>query len=154
MFSAQSLRSGVLTWATAATNSTSSVRVDRLGYDYAVMSISMPAATATNSSAKWGALTVSHGDSTAISSATAITSLTGSTATSVTQGFAISAHNDTSNPSLTKLQVDCRGRGRYLFLTYQCAASHQTAFASYDLYRGQQAADTDTERNVTQTVIG
>lgn len=150
----QQVKNSTLLFATVATNATASQRVDRLGFDYAVFNITMPAATATNSSAKWGALTITQGDSTAISSGTAVTALTGTTNTSTTSGFVIQPNNNTSNPQTHSLHVDCRGKGRYLFITYQGAASHQTAFASVDLYRGAQAPDSDTERNVALTVVG
>lgn len=151
---AQNAKHVVLTWATLATNATSSSRVDRLGFDYADIKIIMPAATGTNSSAKWASCLISHGDSTAIASATAITSLTGTTNSSTTSGFVIQAQNNTSEPQVTRLGVDCRDKGRYLFVTLQGAASHQTAYVTADLYTANEHPDTDTKRNVAVTKVG
>lgn len=151
---AQNSKSVIMTWATLSTSATSSSRVDRLGFEYADITVVMPVATATNSSAKWASCTILHGDSTAVSSATAVTALTGTTNSSTTSGFVIAAQNDTSNPQVTRLGVDCRGKGRYLFLQLQGAASHHTAYAIANLYTANELPDTDTKKGVAVSANG
>jgi hypothetical protein len=56
----------VLLNATIATNATTSAMVDRLGFDYAMINVVMPPATATNSSAKWTVLKLQESDTTAV----------------------------------------------------------------------------------------
>lgn len=140
---------GLLTIATNATAS-AAVVLDTLGWDRADILIGLPVATATNSSAKFAALQVTAGDTTAYTSSTAVAGLVGTTnSTAATNQFVIAAQNDTSNPQVTRLVVD-KGYTpeRYLFVVWQGAASHNTVSANAILSRGKIGPDTDTERGV------
>jgi hypothetical protein len=134
---------------TVATNATSSSRIDRMGFDYAAIDVVIPVATATNSSATFGTLKLMEGDSTASSSASNVTGFVGGT------DFTVPVQNDTSNPLIARLLVDCRARKRYLFPIVQAPASHSTITVRAELGRAEQAPATDANRgsNVT-TVIG
>ena len=139
---------------TIATNATATATIiDSLRWDQVDVYASLPAAAATNSSAKWAVLQLSAGDTTAISQATAIVGLIGTTnTTAATNQFVIVAHNDTSNPQITRLSCDKRYTPqRYLFLTWQAPASHVTVHAEAILSRGKISADNDSERGVAVT---
>lgn len=151
---------------TVATNATTSAIVDRLGFDYAVIDVVMPPATATNSSAKWTVLKLMSGDTTAISDAANISGMIGTTNATVSTGtaaeFVIPANNVTAVGGTTAqngggqiitLDLDLRGRGHYLFLVAQANASHQTAFAIANLFKGEQFPDTLAERNVAGKAV-
>ena len=151
MIHLQDVKKVALLMATAATNATASARVDTLGFNYCTFLATLPKATATNSSAKWGVLKITEGDTTAVSSASAIVKLTGTTntVTDATNGFVIAANNNTSDPQITELGVPCGGaRKRYLFVTYQAADSHSTVNLTAHLSRAMEAPNTDTERGV------
>jgi hypothetical protein len=148
--------------ATIATDATTSAIVDRLGFDYVNIDVTMRPATATNSSAKWTVLKVGHADTTNVSDAVNISGLIGTTnstaATTVSAAeFVIPANNSTTvggttaqngGGQLVSLSADLRGKGRYLFLTIQANASHQTAHAVATLFKGEKMPRTATERNV------
>jgi len=148
--------------ATVATNATNSSMVDRLGFDYALINIVMPPATATNSSAKWTVLKLQESDTTAVSDATNISGLIGTTnstaATGTAAEFVIPANNTTTagggtastggGGQLIQLHDTRPTHKRYLFLISQAPASHQTAFAMATLFRAEQLPITDTKRNV------
>lgn len=164
----QAAKRVVLANHTVATDATNSVVLDRLGFDYAVFHFNMRPATATNSSAKWGALKLMEADTTAISDATNISGFIGTTnSTAVSSGtaveFVIPAHNSTTVAGATaqngggqtiRLCVDGRGRKRYLFAITQGAASHQTAVISADLYRAKELPDSAADANVAALVVG
>lgn len=141
--------------ATVASGSTTSASVDRLGFDAARILVRLPAASATNSSAKWGVLQLSEADVTNVSSATSIVAFTGTTnsVTSSTAGFVIAAQNDTTNPQITEFCVTCVGRKRYLFLTVQSAASHSTTYGVATLARAEQTPATDAKRGPNSVSI-
>jgi hypothetical protein len=142
---------------TVASGATTSARISRAFYDYAIIDLIFPAATATNSSAKWGVISIGEDDTTAVSNATNIVAFVGTTnsVTSATAGFVIPAQNDTTNPQILRMMVDCRGRKKNLFLTVQSASSHSTVAAVVTLTRPEQLAAIDSKRGVNiVTVIG
>jgi hypothetical protein len=165
---AQNSKTVVLLNQTIATNATTSAMVDRLGFDYGVIDIVMPPATATNSSAKWTVLKLQESDTTAVSDATNISGFIGTTnstaATTATAAeFVIPANNTTTagggtaasgGGQITQLDIDLRGRKRYLFLIAQANASHQTAVATAKLYRGEKIPVSVSERNVAAVAVG
>lgn len=143
--------------ATQTSGATTSVSISRATYDYAIFDLILPVATATNSSAKWGVITIGEDDTTAVSNATNIVAFVGTTntVTSATAGFVIPAQNDTSNAQITRLMVDCKGRKKNLFLTVQTGASHSTVAVVATLTRPEQLAAVDGKRGAnTVTVIG
>lgn len=123
---------------TAATNATTHYTIDRLGYDLATIDVIQSPASATDSADKWVVLKVAHGDTTAVSSASDISAFVGSTATSVTSGFVIATTSNTSSPTTHRLQIDCRYRGRYLFLIVQPDANNGAFAAVASLSRARQ----------------
>lgn len=142
--------------ATAATSATASARVDTLGFRYCTFNCVLGgAATATNSSAKWGVLKITDGDTTTLGTG-AIVNLTGTTntVTDATNGFVIAPHNDTSVSQMTKLHCNLVGRKRYLFVTYQAAASHSTVMISAELSRAEEMPNTAAEMGVGVAAIG
>lgn len=124
---------------TVSTSATSSSRVDRLGFDYATIEVTMPVATATNSSATFATLKLTEADITT-SNTTGITGFVGGT------DFTIPVQNDTSNPAITRFFVDCSGRKRYLFVILQGGASHNNILVKADLSRAEQMPATDAAR--------
>jgi hypothetical protein len=157
----------ILLNGTIATDATTSALVDRLGYDYAVVTVGMRPATGTNSSAKWTVLKLQTSDTTAVSDASNISGFIGTTnataATTVSAAeFVIPANNTTTagggtsvgGGQLIELAKDLRGQKRYLFVNIQAAASHQTATVIATLYKGEKMPSSTTERNVAATVTG
>lgn len=158
----------LLLTGTVATDATNSSMVDRLGYDFAKIKLVMRPATATNSSAKWTALKLMESDTTAVSDASNINGFIGTTnTTAVSSGtameFVIPANNTTvafggtaqnGGGQQIDLSLDLRGRKRYLFLISQANASHQTAFALAQLYKGEKMPLSTTERNVAAVKAG
>lgn len=143
--------------ATQASGATTSVSISRANFDYAIFDLVLPVATATNSSAKWGAITLAEDDTTAVSNATNIVAFVGTTnsVTSATAGFVITAQNNTSDAQITRLFVDCKGRKKNLFLTIQTAASHSTVSVACTLTRPEQLAKNDTGRGANAvSVVG
>lgn len=131
---------------TVATNATSSSRVDRLGFDYATIEVVMPVATATNSSATFASLKLTESDTTTAST-TAVSGFLGGT------DFTIPTQNDTSNPQITRFNVNCTGRKRYLFVILQGAASHNNIVVKADLCQAEQMPATDAARGVTSSTV-
>jgi hypothetical protein len=153
---------------TIATDATSSGMVDTLGYNYAIVNVTMRPATATNSSAKWTVLKLQHSDTTTASEATNISGFIGTTnstaATTVSAAeFVIPANNvtvasggtaATGGGQTISFCKDLRGGKRYLFVNLQANASHQTANVSAILYKGEKLPVSTTERNVAAVVVG
>jgi len=128
--------------------------IDRLGFEYASIIVTTAVASATNSADKWVSMVLKEGDSTAVSSASDISTFVGSTAASVTSGFVLPTHNSTTAPSCISLSVDCRARKRYLFLVSQPDANQATFAVTAILSKGKQAADSTTEQGVSTFVAG
>lgn len=139
--------------ATIASDSTTSYSFDTRGFKYARVDI-VQAATATNTTTKFGVLKITEADVTNVSSATAIVALTGTTntVTDATNGFVINAHTVTSGGT-SSLFVDLTGRKRYLFLTIQGGSSHSTICATADLSLAERAPDTVSERGLTSQAV-
>lgn len=113
---------GAASNAIGSTSATSTVTVDAKRADEAMILVSIPAATATNSSYTLSSLLVKAGDTTAVSSATTI--ITGGT------DFTIPTNNDTSAPATIKLTVPGPLTKRYLFVqTTPSAAINVSVFA-------------------------
>lgn len=152
---------------TVATDATTSAIVDRLGFDYAKISVTMRPATATNSSAKWTVLKLMDSDTTSVADAANISGFIGTTnstaATTVSAAeFVIPANNSTTlggttaqngGGQITSLNMDLKGRKRYLFVVLQANASHQTAHVVASLFEGEKMPVTTTERNVAAVVV-
>lgn len=137
---------------TAATNATTHYTIDRLGFDLATIDVVQSPASATNSADQWAVLKVAHGETTAVSSASDISAFVGSTATSVTSGFTIATTSNTASPTAHRLQIDCRNRGRYLFLIVQPDANNGAFAATALLSRARTTPSSATEKGVVKFV--
>jgi len=138
---------------TAATNADSTNYFDTLGYDYAVIDVAVPAATATNSSAKLQVLSLTEGDTT--SSFAAFGTFTGTTnTTAAATEFVIPVWNNTSLGGVHRFYIDLRARKRYIKIADRPAASHTIIYSTVSLSRAETAPDTDTERGVMVSVTG
>lgn len=136
--------------ATVATNAAAStVNIDTRGFNFAEIIVMTPPAAATNNTVKMSAIQVNHTDSTSSTGTALIAGTTNTTAAS-TQ-FLIGAHTDTSNPAMTQIGIDLRGRARYLYLTVTggdiaAATNKLTIAAVARLSRADQSPNTNTER--------
>jgi hypothetical protein len=134
--------------ATVASNATASYGpFDISGYGHVVFRASFPPAAATNSSAKWGALSVLVGDTTDYTSATAVAGLVGvTTSTASTSQFVLGVYNNTSYGSITRLTLS-NNKHKYAFINAQPAASTVYTPMSFqaDCYHAAQAPNTATE---------
>ncbi len=110
-------------------------RIDTLGYDFLTLNINQTSTAA--SSNKLGTCKLSHGATTTAASATAITALVGGGA----GGFTIpAAPTNTSVANVIKMNVDLRGKQRYLFLELSPLTT-MTLTAFGELQRGEQAGN-------------
>jgi hypothetical protein len=116
---------------TVATNATASARIDLVDLgtpgDLAIVA-TMPAASATNASAKWTVLAIAAADTTTFSTSNTISGLVGTTNTTAAAGqFVLPGNNNTALGQKIILTVRNPGRfGRYFFIQYQGAASNNT----------------------------
>jgi hypothetical protein len=139
--------------ATVATNATGSNYFDRRGFNYARVDVTLPPATATNSSAKFIALALSEGDTT--SSFSAFGNFTGTTnSTAASTEFVLPVQNNTSVGAVHSFFINLPPRKRYIKVALTPPASHTTVYAQVILSRAEIAPDTDTERGVAVSVIG
>ncbi len=108
-----------------ATNATSALNYDTLGFDYAVVNVVSEEATATNSSAKWITLRLLHGTTTDATNYTAITGATGTTnATTAAGEFVLPEHNDATQGGVVSFYVQLADKERFLRVEKTAAASH------------------------------
>ena len=143
--------------ATISSGATTSARINRANYNYAVIDLIMPAATSTvvTNAYKWLTLTLGEDDTTSISNATNITAFVGTTNSTSATGFVIPAQNDTTNPQILRLMVDCKARKKNLFLTVMAPTTAAAVAVIAQLIRPEQLAAIDSKRGVnTVTVIG
>lgn len=140
---------------TIATNATSFTTVDTLGRGrFCTVDVIMSPATATNSSAKWTNLVISHGTTTDVTNHTALSTLTGTTnATASDSQFVIAAANLTAVRQVTRFYLDLGGMERYIGVKKQANASHHTTANTATFFRRKVAPVTDSERNVGKSVI-
>ncbi len=111
--------------AAVATNATSALNYDTLGFDYAVVNVVHEAATATNSSAKWTALRLMHGTTTDATNYTAITGATGTTnATTAAGEFILPVANDAVLGAVVSFYVQLADKERFLRVEKHATASH------------------------------
>lgn len=114
---------------TIATNATATAAFSRAEHEHVSIFAIFPAATATNSSAKFAALsfleaTASNG------SFTAIPGLTGTTNTTATTAqFLISQHNDTSNAASWRFDIPSDGRQKW----YSVAATPIAGYTDFTI---------------------
>jgi len=139
-----------LAQATVATNATASVGpFDMQGYDHVTIDAIHNPAAATDSSAKWAALSVLVGDTTTYSEATTVPGLSGTTnATASTSQFVLGVHNDTSFASITRMSI-AGLRHRYVFINRQVpgATNYNVPAFVVNGYHAAQAPSSASEAN-------
>jgi len=155
MNNAQNIRTLVVQGpASVATNATSAVTADTLGYDYAMVDVVHSPATATNSSAKWTALQLEHGTTTDATNHTTISGAVGTTnSTTAATQFVLPVHNDTSVGGIVRFFVNLAGKERYLRIEKHATDSHDTTCDTVHLFRGDAVPDTASLRGVNGFVI-
>lgn len=142
----------VVAQATVATNATASVGPFDISSFGAVIveAIHNPAA-ATNSSAKWAALSVLVGDTTTYSEATAVNGLVGTTNTTAsTSQFVLGVHNDTSLSGVTRMSLN-GNRNKYLFINRQVpgATNYNVPAFVVQGFHGPQAPSSASEAGLS-----
>ena len=123
---------------------TATGQIDTLGYDYLTLDVAM--ATSNNTTNNPSVLKITEGDTTVISSAAAITALTGDG----TGGFTIPA-SVTSGDWGVKFNLDLRKRKRYLFLSVSPLTT-QVITAIANLSHGEESPVNTTEASVKALV--
>lgn len=127
---------------TAVGTSAVTLTIDTLGYDYASVSV----LRASNASTVFASvLKVEQSDDN--SSYSAVSGMTGGT------DFTVPAVSDTSVASIVKLDVDTKGKGRYLKVTATPAVSVNTV-VSARLSRGENAPSSASEAGCIGWVKG
>ena len=135
--------------ATLATaGATASANFDRLGYDYANISISIQAVEATTAPA---AIKLQHSVDTNASNFADVTGFVGGT--SFTLPTAIRTIGHASGPSVIKMSVDCRNLRRYLRVPVS-VGTHALLVQQCDLTLGDEGPFTATAQGVDVLVAG
>ena len=109
------MKSSVLIHTNSASNATNVGYVDRRGFDFATIDVIGRTEAATDTVP--ALLTLYHGDTTTINTATTYLLITGGTDFTMRSLVATVASTG-SFRSLQKINVDLRGRRRYLFVRY------------------------------------
>jgi hypothetical protein len=129
--------------ATVATDATSTMTIDRLGYDQ----VSVLAMKASNANTNFASvLKVEEGDTT--SSYTVVPGLE----LGATGGFTVGAAS-TAAPSVVKIDVDCKARKRYLRVSLTPAAAQNVTLVGL-LSRGEEFPYDEATVNVLKWVKG
>ena len=140
---------------TIATNATSLTTVDTLSRGaFAIVDVVQNVPAATNTSAKWTSLVLSHGTTTDATNHTAITNMTGTTNTTATTAqFVLPTNNDTAVNQICRFYIDLRNKERFIGVTKQASANHQSTANTATLFRRPTSPVTDAERNVGISVV-
>jgi len=125
--------------AAVGSTATSTLTVDRLGYDY----VSVSAIRASNAATTFAnVLKVEESDSVSTNYAD-VTSLVGGGV----GGFTIPAVSDTSSAAVVKLDIDCRARKRYLRVSMTPGATATLGIVAR-LSRAEETPTTASEAGV------
>ena len=133
--------------AVVSTAATSATTVNTLGEgDYARVDVFHNVASATNASAKWTALKLSHGTTTHPTNHTNIVGAVGTTnATATSSQFVLGVHNDTSVGGVTSFFVNLTNKERILRVEKQAAASYHSTHNTITYFRINEGPDTAGE---------
>lgn len=145
MYHSKAEKSVAVAGASFTAGATFTASIDRLGYDF--VSMDLITATSNTPTNTLTVLKVTEGDTSSITSASAITNLTGGTSTG---NFTI-PNADSSNPNIFRIDVDCRGRKRYLFVSASPQTTQIIALAAR-LRRAKQSPQTTTDQGTLLTV--
>lgn len=129
---------------------TVTARIDRYGYDD--VRINLIAATADVVSNSPSVLKVTESDTTDATNFTAITPLTGGTAGN-TSGFFTIPNFVTTGTNNVVLDVDCRGRKRYLLVTVSPRTTMECVLVA-ELFRAKESPITTTIEGTVLHVHG
>lgn len=142
----EKILAAVPTAAVGAT-ATSTLTIDRLGYDY----VSVSAIRASNAATTFAnVLKVEESDDNGSSDAYAnVTALVAGG----TGGFTLAAVSDTSNAATYKIDIDCRARKRYLKVSMTPGATATLAIVAR-LSRAEESPVTASEAGVIGWVKG
>jgi len=139
---------------TQATNATSWHYVDTLGFSRLRLDAIAPAATATNSSAKWVSMVVGHGATTAVAAHTAISGGTGTTsATASSTQFILPAYNNTVTPYVVSFDVPLYDKERYISCQVTAPADHSNIAIVATLYEAATGPNTAAENGAAVMTI-
>jgi hypothetical protein len=130
--------------AAVGSTATSTLTIDRLGYD----NVSVSAIRASNASTVFAnvlKIEESHDNSTYVD----VTAFVGGG----TGGFSIPAVSDTSNASIIQMDVDCRARRRYLKVSMTPGATATLAIVAA-LGKGETPATTASGAGLIARVVG
>lgn len=149
MIALQNLKVAGTGLLTSATNATATTKAfDMFGADYAsVLVIGVPASAATASS-HWTSIVLQEGDA-ATGAWSDVPGFVSGT------DFTVAGNASTSEPYIAKLDVDLRGRKRYLNVEVQAANSTLDDFRVVVLKgRNEEAPNSASEAGVTNWVKG
>jgi hypothetical protein len=141
-----------------ATNATASASIDlnTLGNPGVLLiKARLPAASATNASAKWTVLAFGASDTNTFSTNNTVAGLVGTTNTTAAAGqFVLAANNNTAAGQDTVITVKNPGRyGRYWFVQYQAPASNFTVNIDAVGVDSVEAPSTAAEASLNGTVV-
>lgn len=134
--------------AAGNTAATTTAFIDTLGYDYAQVLITLGTGASTEHT--FDALSVGEADTAEATEVSSIAALIGSTATAGDSGFVI-PKNLTATGSMIRLNVDTRGRKRFLYLS-ATPGTNNVWGASLRLSRGAVEPPPATSEDVTRNV--
>lgn len=130
--------------AAIGSTATSTLTIDRLGYDH----VSVAAIRASNASTVFASvLKVEESDDN--SSYSSVTALVGGG----TGGFSIPAVSDTNNAAIVKMDIDCRAKKRYLKVSMTPGASATLALTAR-LSQAEEAPVSASDAGVIGLVRG
>lgn len=148
---------------TLATNAISSARIDTIGFRQLRVTFLDPVASASNQTNVWQVAKLTESDNSTVvaSNGSAIVAFTGTTntVTDATNGYVIpaaysGAASTSSGRVAIEMNVDLRGRKRYLLISAEPGAANSTVAVVAELTRAEEMPNTDTERNVGVSVTG
>lgn len=145
-------KSVVTIMGTGVTNAgTGTSVIDRLGWDY--VSLDLVLGTANVVSNIPTVLKIAESDITDSTGYANVVAFTGGTATSTSIGFVIPTVSDTTNPNVYRMNIDCRGRKRYLKLSVSPATT-QLGFVAARLRRAKETPQSASAAGCALVVSG
>ena len=134
-----------LSTAAIGSTATSTLTIDRLGYDH----VSVSAIRASNASTVFANVLKVEESDLAASAYTDVTALVGGG----TGGFTIPAVSNTNQAATVQIDIDCKARKRYLKVSMTPGASATLALVA-GMSRAEEAPTSAAEKNVIGWVVG
>ena len=136
----------VMDLVSSASGATGTGRVDTLGFDFVSIDTVMATSNATNPPTR---LRLMESDDTVVTNFANIVPMTGGTATSATVGFVIpDSRTDTTTLYGIKMNLDLKGRKRWLRIEVSPADTNQITSSVANLHRGDEAPVNATDAGV------